>query len=136
MFAKRLVQRTASVSQKRSLWSYLEPIQLDQTKQVAMAFKKDTSPNKISLGEGIYADNNGKTAPVLPSVQEVYYYFFLQLHFFRPRSVLSNKIFPMTMHQSVVWHHSVIWYKNSNLVNNPKPCNLAEYVNNVFTIFL
>lgn len=43
---------------------------MDQTKVVAMAFKKDTNPNKISLGEGIYADDNGKSF-VLPSVQEV-----------------------------------------------------------------
>lgn len=70
---KKATQNSVRFAQQRrcvSNWSYLEPISLDQTKVVAMAFKKDPSPNKISLGEGIYADDNGKSY-VLPAVAAV-----------------------------------------------------------------
>jgi len=69
-YAARRAAVTAAQKRNASMWSYLEPISLDQTKVVAMAFKKDTSPNKISLGEGIYADDNGKSY-VLPAVAAV-----------------------------------------------------------------
>lgn len=53
----------------RNIWGHVPTKPLDNIKALTESFKKDSSPNKVLLGEGVYRDDNGKPF-VLPSVRE------------------------------------------------------------------
>ncbi|KAL9650461.1 hypothetical protein ABK040_004685 [Willaertia magna] len=50
-------------------WSNIKPTPLDAIKQLTIDFNKDTTPNKILLGEGVYRTDQGKPK-VIKSVRE------------------------------------------------------------------
>ena len=53
-----------------SIFSDLEQIPYDEAYRVLQAFSQDPSPEKITLGAGVYRDDNGKPW-TLPSVKLV-----------------------------------------------------------------
>ncbi|KAI1639171.1 PLP-dependent transferase [Biscogniauxia mediterranea] len=58
-----------SVSQPESAFSSLKPIPYDEAFRLTKAVAEDTHPQKVSLGAGVYQDENGKFW-TLPSVKK------------------------------------------------------------------
>ncbi|KAI0480913.1 aspartate aminotransferase [Xylariaceae sp. FL0804] len=58
-----------SLSQPSSVFSHLETLPYDEAFTVSAAFTKDPSPDKISLGAGVYRDDDGKPW-TLPCVRQ------------------------------------------------------------------
>lgn len=50
------------------MWKEIEPAPADAILGLTEAYKKDTSPNKVNLGVGVYKDGQGKT-PVLKCIK-------------------------------------------------------------------
>ena len=59
-----------SLGQPESAFSSLKPIPYDEAFRLMKAIAEDTNPQKVSLGAGVYQDENGKFW-TLPSVKKV-----------------------------------------------------------------
>ena len=71
MLSKFLPSKAGQLKRSFSLWKDVKITASDPILAVIEAFRKDTTPNKVSLGVGAYRDDNGQPW-VLESVKKVY----------------------------------------------------------------
>ena len=71
MLSKFLPSKAGQLKRSFSLWKDIKMAPTDPILGITEAFKKDTTPNKVSLDAGAYRDDNGKPW-VLGSVKKVY----------------------------------------------------------------